>query len=104
MARKTLRSFVETLAGHKAQRAVNSALEAWFQEAERANWKNPADVKTAYATASIISAERAVSNIKGNDYWLVTAIDYRRRTVFIKGIGSHADYDQIDVRTVRYGD
>jgi mRNA interferase HigB len=43
-------------------------------------------------------------NIKGNDYRLVTAIDYRRRMVFIKWIGSHQEYDKIDVRTVPYAD
>jgi mRNA interferase HigB len=45
-----------------------------------------------------------VFNIKGNDYRLVTAIDYTRRTVFIKWLGPHAEYDRIDVRKVRYGD
>ena len=104
IARNTLTRFVETLAGQKAQGALKAALEAWFHEAVRANWRNPADVKKAYATASIINVERVVFNIKGNDYRLVTAIDYGRQTVFIKWIGSHADYDNIDVRTVQYGD
>ena len=103
VARKSLRRFVESLAGQKAQRALKSALDAWFHEAERADWRNPADVKKAYATVSIIGAERVVFNIKGNDYRLVTAIDYRRNTVFIKWLGSHADYDKIDARTVRFG-
>lgn len=76
IARKTLHGFVETLAGHPDQRAVRSALQAWFHEAERAHWRNPVDVKGAYATASIVTAERVVFNIKGNDYRLVTAIDY----------------------------
>ena len=103
IARKTLRRFAETLAGHPDQRAVRSALDSWFHEAEAASWRNSADVKRAYATASIVTAERVVFNIKGNDYRLVTAIDYRRQTVFIKWLGPHADYDNIDVRTVSYG-
>jgi mRNA interferase HigB len=94
---------VDSLAGQKDQRAVKAALDAWFQEVERAEWCHPADVKTSYATASILSNERIVFNIKGNDYRLVTAVDYRRHTVFIKWIGSHAAYDQIDARTVQYG-
>jgi mRNA interferase HigB len=53
---------------------------------------------------SIVDRERAVFNIKGNDYRLVTAIDYTRKTVFIKWLGPHFQYDEIDVRTVRYGD
>ena len=104
LARSTLVRFVATLAGRPEARAVDAALEAWFHEVERAGWKSPADVKRAYATASIIDEERVVFNIKGNDYRLVTAIDYERRTVFIKWLGSHAHYDRIDARTVQYGD
>ena len=55
-----------------------------------------------YRTASIVSADRVVFNIKGNDYRLVTAVDYEKGIVFIKWIGSHAEYDRIDVRTVTY--
>lgn len=103
IARKTLRQFVESLQGSRDQRAVKTALEAWFHEAVRADWGSPADVVKAYANASIVGPDRVVFNIKGNDYRLVVAIHYRRRIVFIKWIGSHADYDKIDVKTVRYG-
>jgi mRNA interferase HigB len=103
IARNTLRRFVTTLAGRPDARAVDAALKAWFFEVGRATWRSPADVKRAYGTASIIDEERAVFNIKGNSYRLVTAIDYERQTVFIKWLGSHADYDRIDARTVPYG-
>ncbi len=56
------------------------------------------------AHAGILGAERVVFNIKGNDYRLVTAINYRRKIVFIKWLGTHAAYDKIDARTVQYGD
>ncbi len=79
-------------------------MDAWFYEVKQATWKNSADVKGRYANSSIVGAERVVFNIKGNDYRLVTAIDYRRAIVFIKWIGAHKDYDKIDVRTVQYGD
>jgi len=49
-----------------------------------------------------VGLDRVVFNIKGNDYRLVVAIHYDRRIVFIKWIGSHAAYDRIDVKTVRY--
>ena len=104
IARGTLTKFVETLSGTKQRFAVSAALDAWFHEVDRAAWRTPADVKRNYATASIIDRERVVFNIKGNDYRLVTAIDYTRRTVFIKWLGPHAEYDRIDVRKVRYGD
>jgi mRNA interferase HigB len=102
IARSTLREFAESLKGTKAYAAVKSALGAWFHEAWNAAWKNPADVKAAYANASIVSADRVVFNIKGNDYRLAVAIDYERQVVFIKWVGTHADYDKIDVATVKY--
>jgi mRNA interferase HigB len=103
IARKTLRRFIEALKGSRDQKAVKSALDSWFHEALRANWTSPADVVKAYANASIVGPDRVVFNIKGNDYRLVVAINYRLQIVFIKWIGSHADYDKIDVKTVRYG-
>jgi mRNA interferase HigB len=88
----------------EGQKAVKAALDAWFHEAQRAKWRNSAEVKRSYGTASIVSADRVVFNIKGNDYRLVTAIDYCRQIVFIKWLGPHHDYDKIDARTVQYGD
>jgi mRNA interferase HigB len=90
IARKTLRRFVESLAGTKDDRAVKAALDAWFHEVQKADWKTPADVLRSYANASIVGNDRVVFNIKGNDYRLVIAIDYRRAIVFIKWIGTHA--------------
>jgi mRNA interferase HigB len=103
IARQTLRQFVVKLRGHKDQKAVESALDAWFYEVEQADWKNPADVRKAYSSASIIGSDRVVFNIKGNDYRLVVAINYHLQIVFIKWLGSHAQYDNVDVRTVQYG-
>lgn len=104
IARKTLRRFIDTLTGNKDQQAVKSALDSSFHEVLRAEWRTPADVVRAYANASIVGSDRAVFNIKGNSYRLVVAINYAHQIVFIKWIGSHADYDKIDVKTVKYGD
>jgi len=60
--------------------------------------------KKQYTSASIVGAGRVVFNIKGNDFRLVTGIGYRRSIVFIKWLGSHKDYDAIDVRTAHYDD
>jgi mRNA interferase HigB len=103
IARKTLREFVDSLHGHKDQKAVKSALDAWFHEVQAADWATPADVTRDYANASIVG-DRIVFNIKGNSYRLVVAVDYRRQIVFIKWLGSHVAYDKVDVRTVKYGD
>lgn len=100
IARRTLRDYVEGLAGHKDQRAVSAALDAWYAEVTRANWQTSSDVKHLYATASIVGADRVVFNIKGNDYRLVVSVDYRKAIVWIKWIGTHRQYDRIDVAEV----
>ena len=76
---------------------MKAALDAWFDEA-----RSTADVKRRYATASIVSAERIVFNIKGNDYRLVVAVDFEKAIIWIKWIGSHRAYDKIDVTKVRH--
>src|ERR1700694_2139972 len=102
IARRTLREFVDSLARRKDHLAVKAALDAWFDDVKKACWKGPADVKRSYATASIVTADRLVFNIKGNDYRLVTATDFEKGIVWIKWIGSHKDYDPIDVSTIEY--
>jgi mRNA interferase HigB len=104
IARSTLTKFLQTLRSRKDRLAVKADLDAWFHEVEQANWRTSQDVKRLYAHASIIDAERVVFNIKGNDYRLVVSIDYERRVVYVKWLGSHKDYDRIDVRKVEYGD
>ena len=68
----------------------------------RADWVNTADVKRLYAAASIVSADRIVFNIKGNDYRLVVAVDFGKAIDWIKWIGTHKDYDRIDVKEVKH--
>ena len=102
IARRTTVRFIESLAGHKDQRAVIATLESWYQEAKQADWGSSADIKASYSQASIVGADRVVFNIKGNSYRLIVAIDYRRKIVFIKWIGTHRQYDEIDVRAVQF--
>jgi mRNA interferase HigB len=70
---------------------------------KKARWSSAADVKRHYATPSIVSADRIVFNIKGNDYRLVVAVDFEKSIVWIKWIGTHRDYDNIDVKEVQHG-
>lgn len=104
IARRTLRQFVESLAGQKDQPAVKAALDAWFNEVSKSEWTSLADVKRLYATASIVSAKRIVFNVKGNDYRLVVAVDFEKAIVWIKWIGTHKAYDRIDVTEVKHDD
>lgn len=102
IARRTLREFVRSRTGHKDQPALKAALDAWFDEVRQARWSSTVDVKRRYATASIVSSERIVFNIKGNDYRLVVSVDFEKGIVWIKWLGSHRDYDRLDVKEVEH--
>jgi mRNA interferase HigB len=93
IARKTLKEYWQKHPQAKA------ALKAWFAEAEDADWKTPADVKTKYASASIVG-DRVVFNICGNKFRLVVRINYAFRVVYIRFLGTHAQYDEIKVEEI----
>jgi mRNA interferase HigB len=86
--------------GYRAIKAVRSQYGAWLAIAGRSEWRHPEDVKISYPKASILKAGRVVFNIKGNDYRLIAAVQYRAGIVVIRFFGSHAEYDQIDAETV----
>ena len=102
IARRTLRNFIAARAGHKDQAALKSALDSWFEEVRKARWRSTADIRRLYATASVVSAERIVFNIKGNSYRLVVSVDFEKSIVWIKWLGTHLDYDRIDVTRVQH--
>ena len=78
------------------------ALQGWYFEATQAEWKTPADIKTQYRNASFLGNNRVVFTIKGNDYRLVVAVMYQAGILFIKFVGSHAEYDQINAAAVEH--
>lgn len=94
IAKKALRDFWERHAGCQSQ------LQSWYQEAKRANWKGPNDIKSQYPSASILAGNRVVFNIKGNSYRLIVRINYDYRLVWIRFIGTHAQYDKVDAKTI----
>ena len=75
-------------------------LRAWHDEAKHAQWRTPHDIKRHYASASFVGHNRVVFNIKGNDYRLVVAVAYRFQAVYIKFVGTHAQYGNIDAANV----
>lgn len=75
-------------------------LRSWYADAMRAEWKTPADVKAQFGNASIVGGNRVVFNIKGNDFRLVVAVVYRAGVLFVKFVGTHEEYDRINVATV----
>ena len=75
-------------------------LNAWFYEARHANWDGPADVKEMYGSASILKDGRCVFNICGNKYRLIVKINYELKIIYIRWIGTHQDYDNINAEEV----
>jgi len=75
-------------------------LKAWFKIASAADWASPAAIRADYGNASILEHNRVCFNIGGNKYRLVVQINYPYRVVYIRFIGTHAEYDTIDVATV----
>lgn len=77
------------------------ALLAWYAEADQASWGSMADVRSSFPSADRVG-DRIVFNIKGNQFRLVVAYDFTRKSLFIKWFGTHAEYDKIDVANVEY--
>ena len=75
-------------------------LKAWYREAKTAAWETPHDVKAMYRSASVIGDSRIVFNIAGNKYRLVVRCNYRYQIAYVRFIGTHAEYDKIDVENV----
>lgn len=84
----------------KKEPPSEDALKAWFAEAQNAEWTQPADIQKLYRNASILKDCRVVFNICGNKYRLVVRINYNYKVVYIRFIGTHKEYDAIDVGTI----
>jgi mRNA interferase HigB len=96
ISRKTLRQFWQ-----KRQYAdAEQPLKAWFQEAAKADWSSPAAIKAAYRSASVVAGNRVVFNIAGNKYRLVVKVNYPYGVMYIRFVGTHRQYDAIDVTEV----
>jgi len=94
ISRKVLREFWEK------HPDAEQPLRAWYANVKRATWKTPVDVKMAYRNASFVANDRVVFNIKGNHYRLVVAIDYQYGIIYIRFVGTHREYDEIDAVTI----
>lgn len=94
VAKKTLRAFWTKHPDCEQQ------LKSWYQEANAARWKSPKDIKKEFPTASILTDNRVVFNIKGNRYRLIVKINYAYQMAWIRFIGTHAQYDKIDAQKI----
>ncbi|MFM2169128.1 MAG: hypothetical protein RIS79_3499 [Verrucomicrobiota bacterium] len=94
ISRKTLKEFWEKHAD------AEQPLRAWFAEAGTARWKSFKDIKASYRSADVLPGNRVVFDIKGNRYRLVVKIHYNTGVLFIRFLGTHAEYDKIDATAI----
>ena len=94
IAKKILRDFWETHPDTLQQ------LKAWYQETSKAEWARPKQIKLEYPSTSFLTDNRIVFNIKGNHYRLIVRINYDYQMIWIRFIGTHAEYDKIDAKTI----
>ena len=96
IAVRTLRSYA------KKKKEAEQLLFIWYNEACKAGWKNANELKIQFRNASVISGKRIVFNIHGNKYRLIVDIEFYLQIIFIVWIGTHAEYDKIDAKTLVY--
>ena len=94
ISRKTLRGFWEKYPDAEAP------LKAWYRVAKTAIWLTPTDIKAQYRNASFVGSDRVVFNIAGNNYRLVVRVNYAYQALYIRFVGTHREYDTIDIREV----
>ena len=79
---------------------AQQALQTWHTDVSRANWQSPTDIKAIYRNASFLANNRVVFNIKGNQYRIIVVIVYRAGIVYIRFVGTHAEYDRTEAESV----
>ena len=94
IARKALKEFWDRYPN------AEQPLKAWFKFAQKADWKTPAEVKADYGNASILEDNRVCFNIAGNKYRLVVKVSYPYQIIYIRFVGTHAEYDKTDVTRI----
>ena len=95
-SRKTLREFWELVHCTDSEQP----LKAWYDEAAKANWKTPNEIKAQYKSASILKNNRVVFNIHGNKYRVIVKINYDFSAIYVRFVGTHKQYDKIDANEV----
>jgi len=83
-----------------AYRDSEQPLKTWFKVVEAADWNTPADVKAMFRSADILKTGRVIFDIGGNKYRLVAAVHYDGKRVYVRFVGTHKQYDNIDPNTI----
>jgi mRNA interferase HigB len=93
-------SRIKAFSNRPGRQDAKQPLLAWYKEAQKAKWKKPDDIKAKYGSASFIANNRVVFNIAGNKYRLVVKVRYDKSILFVRFIGTHEEYDDIDATMV----
>lgn len=80
--------------------AAETPLRAWLKDAENAEWRSMHDIKAYARTADLVGDHRAVFNIGGNKFRLVVLCLLAKGRLYVRFVGTHAEYDRIDARRV----
>ena len=94
IAKRTLREFWDKYPD------AEQSLKTWYETAKSSSWRSPKDIKNAYAAASILKNNRVVFNIKGNTYRLIVKFNFERQWAFIRFVGTHKEYDNINATEI----
>ena len=79
---------------------AETTIQQWYATVCECEWKNYADIKSFYNQTDAIGGQRYVFNIGGNKYRIVTVVQFTIRRVFIRFVGTHKEYDNIDCKTI----
>ncbi len=79
-----------------------TALQEWYYELVKADFKNFNELKTVYGNASLVADDRIIFNILGNHYRLVVRIVFEYKTIQVKWFGTHTEYDRISAASIKF--
>lgn len=76
---------------------AEDALNNWYTIAEKSDWANFNEVRQIFASADAVGNDLYVFNIRGGNYRLIVRIIFKVRTIFIKFLGTHKEYDKVSL-------
>lgn len=89
VAKKTLVAYYTT------HPQAKDALEEWYTKTLKSHWTNFADIRATFNSVDSVGNQHYVFNIKGNDFRLIVVVQFRHQYVFIRFVGTHAEYDKL---------
>lgn len=96
LSRKTLKDFWENNKYSNSEQPLKS----WYAEMVKAKFNNMAELKRQYGTMSVLTSDKVVFNIGGNKFRLIVKIKFDMKIIFIKFIGTHKQYDNINAEEI----